>query len=455
MISMVHLRGAAVLGLVMAAGCGSDAVSLPIRVDGGACGIAPPTGFTQVVPARQGVGEYTRITASRAGWPLIAYAQTNANHSVTTHVVRWDPCRGRWMDPQLVDTSPESDAAARSVSVTTDPLDGRIVVAYLKRVRIAMPNPTHQVWVATSTDDGANFTTRAVSRHEVQSDQRVFGDINDTDHAEVLARGGTTWVAYNQGAVACHPDPSAPGGQRCNGGTVIARSEGTDAFSQTIVREPGGAQDAWTRPFQLGFAMPVGGTVPAVVAHLEPPSGSYNTALIYHVAGQRQSTLITDSANQQNDDGYAALAFVADAPRVLSRLRREPAGTETYDLLFSSTTSIPIWTTTTAAIPLPRDGGEHTAGALALISRGTDLVAISQSTGDLMPQCGGPKILRSNAGAPTAWTVCGAHPQPTGRPAGRFISGRFDARGKLELTYQENLTGGSTTPDGVVYWREP
>lgn len=442
----------AITAAAAVAGCGSD-VNLPIsRRDAGACMIPPPAGFSQAVARQVANVEHTRLTFTRDNLPVIGYLVVNpATAGITVQAVRWEPCEGRWTAPVTVDTSANNFNRAHSLSITTDPVDGRIVIAYQKVVSIQMPNTTLMTWVATSTDQGATWATRAVSTHEVQTSPTVFGDINDTDHVEVLANGGATWVAYNQDGVACHPDPSTATGTRCKRGTVIAMSEGGAPFVQRLLTID--SLPAWTRPFQLGFALDGSGS-PGIAAHLEPSPDRYNTALIYQ-HGRGGAVRIFDSGNVQNDSGYASLAYVENAPRVLSRLSNEAVGNETHDLVLSASDDGLAWGAGSAQIALPRDQGDRTAGAMALFAIGTRLVALSQVASADLGVAGGPKILRSVGGSVTAWTVGGASTE-TGMsaPVGNYVHGR-SAGSKIALVYQGLYPARNTVAGGVVYWREP
>ena len=131
--------------LAGASGCSSSSTTThgnPINADGGGpatCTKPPATGYTQVVPpstvANTDVGPHTAMTLSKDGYPVIAYFMNDVTaKTAALYSIRWDPCAGAWAAPFMIDSRIEllSRAPRRDISITTDPVDGRIGIAYTK-----------------------------------------------------------------------------------------------------------------------------------------------------------------------------------------------------------------------------------------------------------------------------------------------------------------------------------
>ncbi|MEO6420012.1 MAG: hypothetical protein ABIP39_11420, partial [Polyangiaceae bacterium] len=361
--------------LVGVSGCSSSSTNTQgnqINADGGdpaTCNKPPATGYTQVVPPstveNTDVGQHTAMTLSKDGYPVIAYFVNDVTaKTATLYSVRWDPCVGAWSAPIMVDSRIETQSRAprREISITTDPVDGRIGIAYTKLYVIKMPNSTNATFVAMSTDDGKTFGAGAkVSVHGVETSDEA-GDIEETNNPRIALGGGKTYVAYTQTSEACG---AASGGNLppCETGIVLATGGAAGApYTQEFMKDGlDPTYDGYARgaEFPLGLALDSKG-VPAIAAFVAP-AAMYNMKLMFFRPGAL-GTLIMDSANGQNDDSSSSLAFDGMSPRVLSRLNNgtNPNG----NLQFLSSTDGATWS---APLLLPLDGDVNTPDTQALL----------------------------------------------------------------------------------------
>ncbi len=428
-----------------------------INADGGepaTCNKAPATGYTQVVPPstveNTDVGPHTAMTLSKDGYPVIAYFVNDATATTATlYSVRWDPCAGAWAAPIMIDSriGLQSRAPRRDISITTDPVDGRIGIAYRKLYFIKMPNATNAAFVSLSTDGGKTFGAGAkVSVHGVETSGEA-GDIEEVNDPQIALGGGKTYVAYTQTSEACGP---ASGGNLppCETGIILATGGATGApFTQEIMKDGLDAvYDGYARgaEFHLGLALD-GKGVPAIAAFVAP-AAMYNTKLMFFRPGTL-GTLIMDSANKQNDNSSTALAFDGTSPRVLSRLSN---GTnDNSNLQFFSSSDGATWS---APLLLPLDGTVNTPDTQALLDDGRGgIVALSQSDDSDGSAFPGPKFWR--ASDLTTFKIGSAGAAGTTTPHGAYMSGALTKSGKIAMAFYGDAP--AITKSGVVYWSEP
>lgn len=430
--------------MLFAAACSSSS-NTGGTADGGAptgdaatCGRLPATGASQVIPSSTApdteTGMRVAFALDKQGRPVIAYA-TQVQDAVTLYVDTWDDCAGAWRAPIKVDDD-VFVTGTRSYSLAVDTSDGRIAVAYEKKIHVVSPpraNDTRAAFVAISKDSGLTFTPAKVSDHAAEHGTETEGDINDVTQTRVALGGGRTFLAYNQTYQAC-PNGVDAAGQGCTAGTVLAADNGA-AWTYDLVKDAANTVTngkAETRALGLGLALD-SANVPAVVAYLEPATG-YNTTLLYYRPGYTDSAHITDSAGKQNDDDEAALTFDGVKARVVYGLQRGPIGAVTdYDLSVSSSDDGKTWA---AQIPLPRP--EH-------ITYSHNIVA---SGGKVWVFAGGPHVFTSPDGA-TYQVEDDGLAQTSGS-----VTGAVDASGKYWFALQ-GVTPASGTHDGVVLYRQP
>jgi hypothetical protein len=368
-------------GLASLAGCsGSSGTSE--TVDAAVCGKLPPLGASTVLAPRTNgteLGARAKVAVNKGGMPIFAYvdgAETSLNSTVW--FTGWDDCAGAWKAPVKIDDHVDNQpgSASKVIDFAVDAADGRIAVAYTKIVHLVGPprvNDTRAIFVATSTDGGATFTTQRVSKHSCETTD-AEGDATQTDDPALVLANGKSYIAYNQEGASC--------GTSCVIGTVLATQTG-GAFGYEVLAA-GGAESA---RFPIGLAVDAAGA-PALAAHLAPATG-YNTRLVFWRPGQPTVAPITDTANVQNDSGGVSLAFDGLKPRVVSRIQRGPVnGVAEYDLLFQASDDGSVWT---APKPLARP--ESIApGQQVLVAGGKTFVV-----------AGGPHVYESTDLA--SWTV--------------------------------------------------
>jgi hypothetical protein len=431
---------------VLEAGTPAD-TSSPDPVDSGAnpgmdaetCGKLPPTGFTQVIQPRTDgstLGEGAVLTLDKKGRPVFAYLDHPASANSTLYVVRWNDCAGSWYAPQKVDDDILGDVGAgdRLVAISTDPSDGRIGIAYEKRVHLVSPplsNDSRTLYVATSTDDGATFTNVRVSEHKQEMAGTAEGDHHNIDNPAIVLGGGKTYVAYNPTEMACNAL-----GASCLTATVLATgSGGTYAYElakDSSDTDHNGSITARSAP--IGLALDSDG-VPGIVTHVDPATGN-NTILAYYRPGFATYKPIVDTSSVQNDIAAAALSYDGKKPRVVSRIARGPIGAVSdYTLLFSASDDGTTWA---APVPVPQTGARPAASEKILASGGKVTIL-----------AGGPHVFRS------ADLTTFTGDELNVAQASTSVSGVNAADGKLWIGFSGTSPVVIDALGGVVLYREP
>ncbi|APR77282.1 Hypothetical protein A7982_02629 [Minicystis rosea] len=440
-------------------GSGGSAGGTTSSTGGGACDKAPASGMTQIVPASGTdveVGVGAAISLLGDGSPIVAYGvhhQTDGADEV--FVIRWDSCAGAWTAPVKVDDV-SSLHGIRPIGIAVDASDGRVVVTYEKSHVIQQPNPTHQIYVATSTDGGATFTSEPVSRHCIEEPSCTqLGDEQDAFNPQVAVAGGKTYVVYDQALVGCGTaDPGEP--PACHDTVVFAQKDGA-TWTRTPIEDGVDPKLGNTIYTDVTFPPSVaidGDGVPGVLAFQHPNQSSspisYTWALYFARPGHTGARVF-DSKDAQNDvgTGSSSLCFEGTKAFALAHLHDQAAGTETHDLLFAASNDGASWAT---AVPLPRDGDALTAASQALLGDGHGgLVAVAQASDGSTNVFGNPKILRSADGA--SWSLDGASDVASGLTP-RSVTAARAADGKLLIAF-EGTVPASVGTGGVVVWREP
>lgn len=407
--------------------------------DADTCGKLPPAGLTQVIQPRTDgstLGQGAVLTLDKKGRPVFAYLDHPPATNQTLYVVRWNDCSGTWYAPQKVDDDILGDVSAsnRLVAISTDPSDGRIGIAYEKRVHlVALPlvNDSRTLFVATSSDDGATFTTVRVSEHKKETAGLAEGDHHDIDNPAIVLGGGKTYVAYNQTEQACNA-----AGDSCLTATVVATGSGGtytyDLAKDSSNVDHGGSLTARSMP--LGLALDSDG-VPGVVTHVDPAAG-YNTILAYYRPGFATYKPIVDTNSGQNDEGAATLAYDGKKPRVVSRIQRGAIGAVSdYTLLFSASDDGTTWA---APVPVPQVGARPAWSEKVLASGGKVTIL-----------AGGPHVFKS--ADLTAFTG----DELNVAQASVSVSGVYAADGKLWVGFTGTSPVVSDALGGVVLYREP
>ncbi|MFT3764141.1 MAG: hypothetical protein QM820_01270 [Minicystis sp.] len=426
---------------------------------GGACDKLPAAGLTQVLPPDPAGGEIgygAALAILPDGAPIIAYGvRQQGAESAEVLVVRWDRCTGAWAAPVKVDDA-FNLAGIRPIGIAVDPSDGRVGVTYEATRGLLPPNPTHQIFVALSTDGGRTFTPEPVSRHCAEDPACTqLGDEQDAFNPQIALAGGKTHVAYNQALVGCGPADGADP-PKCQD-TVVLATKDAGAWTREAIRD--GVDGAYGGAIYTDVTFPPSvavdaAGVPGVLAFQHPNQSaspiSYTWALYFARPGAVGARVL-DSKDVQNDvgTGSSSLLFDGTKVRALAHLHDQPAGTETHDLLFAESADGLAWS---AATPLPRDGDEPTASSQALVADGQGgLVAVAQAAGGSTNQFGSPKILRSADGK--AWSLGGASDAAAVLDP-RSVTAARGADGKLYIAFQGSAPK-VTDAGGVVLYREP
>jgi hypothetical protein len=325
----------------------------PDAADAAVCDKVPAAGFSTVLkPLTDGteLGSRAQVAVDKNGLPVFAYLDGAVpSAKATLYFVSWDTCTGAWKAPVKVDTAIDNQpgSGAHVVTLSVDPSDGRIGIAYQKTVHLVSPpraNDSLAAFVAISSDNGATFTATKVSKHSCETDVNREGDANDVHDPELVLAGGKTFVAYNQTQQGC--------GTSCHDSTVLATGT-AGAYAYEVVQDGVDATysgTAATRAFPIGLAVDSAGK-PALAVHIDPPAG-YNTKLVYWRPGGTTVNLIVDTNNVQNDFGGSSLAFDGLKPRIVSRIQRGAINAVTdYDLVFQSSDDGATWS---APLPLAR-----------------------------------------------------------------------------------------------------
>jgi hypothetical protein len=421
------------------AGSGGSGGSAP------ACSKAPPTGFSAVVaPSTDGtLGLDTAMVADENDDPMIAYQwykPGGAGAETAVYFTRWDRCAGAFTAPVKVDTVGvvSTNNPTRRIDLAYEAATKKLAIVY--EAVIAEPgfesNPSNEIYLQTSTDQGATWAGKL---HV--SDQKG-GDIQQARGPVVAVSGGMIHLAYQQDNRDCcrldEPD--------CGGCSSVWYLDGDGAtFSRAQVSDAGG-------PVQVAgsaLSLTVDSAGKPALAFFGAPAKGYTDTVLYWRPGSAPVPVM-DSNEVQNDDPSLSLAFDGTKPRLAAHLVADESAD--YDLRFSASDDGVTWG---APVKLPRDKSDYTAWyqSLAIDGKGDAAVSayINGGSGDSL--CGGPRIVRSSD--LQAWTACGAD-QDKKYPdiGGKYVDSYFTHENKLILGFTGTLAGDQSG-SGVVLWREP
>jgi hypothetical protein len=273
---------------------------------------------------------------------------------------------GGWTGPTALGGAGQLDTDyERQVSLAVDPTDDDAVTAAW------FDSASGDVFVATSNDGGASFSTdtvaSAVSPYELAVDQRAGA----TALVLVASELSTHGALYQRGT---------PGGP-WSSADLPARAD--DGARASEVLDEGVALRF--RPTDA---------VPFVTYFLEPPE-AYNTRLVAWTPGQPTAAVVMDSADQQNDWADCGLAFDGGTAWVAALL--DDGSGENARL--GSSADGATWT---APVGIPNDAGDTYAWDIAVTaSSGRVSTAIEVGGGSDDRGCGDPKLVVTADGGAT------------------------------------------------------
>jgi hypothetical protein len=402
----------------------------------------PPTGWQTALALPAGADAGTRLGASLAsapdfyGQPMVAgiYDDPNGDgqrDDTRLFFSRWDGVSHAFNAPQVVEVVGAIDLSHphRQVSLARDAATGQLGIAYVKG--------TDTIRLATSSDEGANFTlemANAVSAGVAVSDPQL------------AMAGGVVHLAWFQG------------------GSLLYRTRtGTGAFTDVQVPlTPGMAAFV---PGPLSVAVDAAGHVG--LAYFESPNlAPMSVATLAFWRPGAQPTVVADSGAVDVLSGSdrlpsVSLSFAGEAPRLAYHLRKVlplASADDTTELWYAQA-SDPSGATWAAPVGIPRNGDTVTFNstrwyqAVAADATGRAAVAADFVTAGFTPaQCGGPKLSRAPDGA--TFTTCSPGTSPV-HYGGDWISLWSHAPGKLTLLFYYDTRTTASLKGGVVMWREP
>jgi hypothetical protein len=401
-------------------------------IDGGA-----PLGCNLVLPLVPKGGNYdlgreVALALDDKDDPMIAYVVYDPNgdsnqSDSTLNFIRWDRAKASWKQAVVVDvvgalvTNPPN----RQVSLARDAATGALGIAYMKGEQ--------QVWLAQSSDGGANWTKQMIESNDYTMDNPV-----------IAMRGSAIHIAYNSRFVRCSKS-------YCDAVVYRTRTGATGAWQRAVVPEiPNTSGNRRFSP--IGLALDSTGR-PGLAYYLEFPNAAPGVdadVLAFWRPDEKTASKITDSAITPNDFPSLALAFDGVKPRVAYLLHRDKDVTS--DLWFSASDDGKSWS---APVGIPRDGRDVTDWdlALALDSRGRAAIAAywHTETKSAPGQCGGPKLFRSSD--LLTWSSCGIDIRRGAGTQGRYVSASFTRADKLMIAFQNQIN--SNLSAGIFLYREP
>lgn len=410
-------------------------------VDAGrARGEEPPTKWTTVLELPAGAAASTRLGVSVASapdqfnQPLLAavYDDPNGDGAKQDNRVvfsRWSGADARFQELKTIEVV--GDVALghphRQVSVARDAVTGRIGVAYVKG--------TDAIRLATSDDEGANFSIQTISNN---------GSGAAVNDPAIALRNGVLHLAYVQGDQVIY---------RKRVGTTFGSDETAPLPAQGASRVfPGG----------ISLALDEAGSPGA--AYFVAPAAD-NPSVVFWRPGSATATVVgTAGAISHTDPNLApsaSLTFVGGKARMAFHLRMVnplPTADNTPELSFAAATD-DAGTLWGAPIGIPRNGDSTRYNstrwyqALATESSGKVSVAADfAANGIVGTQCGGPKLARSDNG--TLFLTCSPAETPFNF-AGDWISLWNHAPGKLTMIFFYDNRANLNAKPGIVMWREP
>lgn len=388
-----------------------------------------PQGFSVAAPTPVFVndvnqfGQYVSMVVDANGDPALAFLFLDPNSTGnlsenTVYFVRWDRGSAQWRAPVAIDRAGNinRNGSIRALSLAWDANTNTFGIAYTKADR--------EIWLATSSDGGFNWSTQAATARDANS---VAGP------SLGMARGRFFLSYFHE----------FDGLRYVSGGETAAPASW---LRQPIPALPNARQ---VRIEGSSLALDSSGN-PGIAYFLTDNSGNGNTIAFWKPGSA--PVRVTDTNGIGNDSVDAQLRFDGMNPRI--------AFTAARDQLFFSATH-QVWvsfsndggSTWPAPVPLPNDGNANMGGIVALASAPGQAAVVSERTGGNQggEQCGQPKLSRSTD--LINWTTCSP-----GGPSGPQIDASFPAAafapdGSLYVAFQNlDATGIGT---GVVVWHGP
>lgn len=421
---------------------GDEDAGAPVVDAGRARGEDPPKGWSTPIELPAGAAATTKLGVSLAaipdqfGQPVVAGVYDDPNgdgdrHDTRVFFTRWNGTDKAFQAQVQVEVVGEVDLSGpnRQVSLARDEVTGQLAIAYVKGA--------DTIRLATSDDEGANFTLATVAT----------ASTGTASNPSVAVKGGVVHVAWVDGTTVQYGK----------------RAAGANAFTVMPAPYPAGTSRTVRSGLALGldspgnpglafFAWPAADDTPSL-AFWRPPA--FSSTVI------ASSGTVTATAAQPDRSPSVSLAFSGELPRVAFHLRMvEPLATldNTTELSYAAATDAGgvTWGT---PVGIPRNGDatkfNSTRWYQALVVEASGKVsvaanyAVNGTTGGL---CGGPKLARSDNG--TLFQTC----SPAGSVygfAGEYVNAWAHSPGKLTLLFAWDTRGTLTAKPGIAMWREP
>jgi hypothetical protein len=443
---------ASLLALLASTGCSSS----PAPATTSDAGPTETGGTTHPLPTGFGAaqtdavnGEYfgydLSLAADANGEPMLAYGWLSPSDKSKTalYFTRWDRTTGAFTAPVVIDATVDSNIGTsqplRETALARDASTGRLGVVYVVNDVATNPsNPPHRVFIKTSTDNGATWSSRTQLSQDGGDDHAQAGG------PSIAMSGGKVYVAFVQdGQTVCDDSATDCGG---GAGVWFLEGDGTNFASRTALSNAYGIQSS-----MLGLtSMALDGAGLPGLAWLSSPRTAYNRKALYWHHGDATVTKVFDSSNTQNDDPSVALGFAGSKPGVFATLSTGSSDTGVH---FASAADGKTWGAP-VAVPLngQRDASYWTALTFDAKGAGYALTYTNGGPGGV-DYCGSGAQLFTSTDL-TTWKGCGidatkAYPNINGR----FVQAYVGPDGKLVAAGLGSL--GSADADGIWVYRAP
>lgn len=404
----------------------------------------PATGWQTAVEASDAGRLGTNVSSApdRYGQPVLAslYVDPNGDGQEgdsAVYFTRWNGTEKKFQAFKRVEVVGEvmvSGRPSRQVSVAIDPVTQRVAIAYVKA--------PGEIRLATSEDDGENFSLQTASA----GSSLVFSP-------QLAMRANVMHLAFIQD------------------GTLVYRKRTgvTGVFSEETAPTPAGMSKVIEVPPALALdAMGNPG-----VAYFAADPTALTATLVFWRPGSTTATAVASSegfevlqpATPALRMPGVALTFTAELPRLAYHLRKAaPLSTEdnTTELFFAAASDA-AGQTWVAPQPIQRNGYQGGAPGVtyhstrwyqAVVASPTrQAVAAFHREFGTIGQCRGPKLARSTTGSD--FMTC----SPTGSPfgfAGEWVTMWEYAPGKLQVFFNwDEAASAGELKRGIISWREP